>query len=129
MPKYTIDGKSYFFEDEIGQDKAEELIAKQKSGDSGESGTYEGFFTESFEGAVSGASNIVEGLVTLPTLAVDLVAGTNSTEAVEEWFDETKKNLGIDPKLLYNLEYQVLVLHLPQVKWAVLQGSLLVNQR
>ena len=73
MPKYTIDGKSYFFEDEIGQDKAEELIAKQKSGDSGESGTYEGFFTESFEGAVSGASNIVEGLVTLPNAFLNLL--------------------------------------------------------
>ena len=109
MPKYTIDGKSYFFEDEIGQDKAEELIAKQKSGDSGESGTYEGFFTESFEGAVSGASNIVEGLVTLPTLGVDLIAGTNSTEAVEEWFDETKKNFGIDPEGLAGTVTEALV--------------------
>jgi len=98
MPDYIINGKSYFFKDDIGQEKAEEIIARENSDNPSGSDTYEGFFTEAGEGVASGVANIFEGVVTLPTLAVDLVAGTNATEAVENWFDEAKEGLGIDPE-------------------------------
>jgi hypothetical protein len=98
MPDYIINGKSYFFADDIGQEEAEKVIARGQQNDSSNSDTYEGFFTEAGEGVASGLANIVEGVITLPTLAVDLAAGTNATEAVENWFDETKDVLGIDPE-------------------------------
>jgi len=90
MPEYIIDGKSYSFADEIGQEKAEEIIARGQKNASGGSDTYEGFFTEAGEGVASGLMNIVEGVTTLPTLAVDLIAGTNATETVENWFKNRK---------------------------------------
>ena len=98
MPDYIIDGKSYSFADDIGQDKAEEIIARGKQNNSGNPDTYEGFFTEAGEGVASGVANIFEGVITFPTLAFDLAAGTNATEAVENWFEETKEGLGIDPE-------------------------------
>ena len=98
MPDYIINGKSYFFADDIGQEEAEKVIARGQQNDSSNPDTYEGFFTEAGEGVASGLANIVEGVITLPTLAVDLAAGTNATEVVENWFDETKDVLGIDPE-------------------------------
>ena len=100
MPDYVINGKSYFFQDDIGQAEAEKIIAREQSGTGTEteSDTYEGFFTEAGEGVASGLMNIVEGVTTLPTLAVDLIAGTNATETVENWFEEQKDALGIDPE-------------------------------
>jgi len=98
MPDYIIDGKSYSFADDIGQDKAEEIIARENSDNPSGSDTYEGFFTEAGEGVASGLANILEGLITVPTLAVDLATGTNATEAVENWFEEAKEGLGIDPE-------------------------------
>ena len=100
MPDYEINGKSYFFQNDIGQEEAEKIIAREQSGagTETESDTYEGFFTEAGEGVASGLMNIVEGVTTLPTLAVDLIAGTNATETVENWFEEQKDALGIDPE-------------------------------
>jgi len=100
MPTYTINGQEYFFKDEIGQEEAEKRIAERSSTtiEGEDSDTYEGFFTEAGEGVASGLMNIVEGVTTLPTLAVDLIAGTNSTETVENFFEETKDVLGIDPE-------------------------------
>ena len=100
MPTYNINGQEYFFKDEIGQEEAEKRIAERSSTtiEGEDSDTYEGFFTEAGEGVASGLMNIVEGVTTLPTLAVDLIAGTNSTETVENFFEETKDVLGIDPE-------------------------------
>ena len=98
MPDYIVDGKSYSFADDIGQDEAEEIVARGKQNNSGNPDTYEGFFTEAGEGVASGLANIAEGLITVPTLAVDLATGTNATEAVENWFEEAKEGLGIDPE-------------------------------
>ena len=89
MPDYVINGKSYFFQNDIGQEEAEKIIAREQSGTGTEteSDTYEGFFTEAGEGVASGVANIIEGVTTLPTLAVDLIAGTNYTVTLE-WGNE-----------------------------------------
>ena len=125
MPKYNIDGKSYFFEKDIGQEKAEELIALQNSESSGESDTYEGFFTEAGEGVASGLLGIVEGVTTLPTLAFDLIAGTNSTEFVEQAFDQFKEDNGIDPEGLAGTVTEAIIQYgIPGIGAASVAGRL-----
>ena len=125
MPDYIIDGKSYFFSNEIGQEEAEKTIARENAGSSGESDTYEGFFTEAGEGVASGLLGIVEGITTLPTLAVDLIAGTNSTEIVEQAFDQFKEDNGIDPEGLAGTVTEAIVQYgIPGIGAASVAGRL-----
>ena len=88
MPSYTINGKDYFFTKDIGQDRAEEIIAEREGltseveeGTTEAAGTYqdpkyEGFFTEAGEGVVSGGIGIIQGLAETVSLIPDLTLFT-----------------------------------------------------
>ena len=109
MPSYTINGKDYFFTKDIGQERAEEIIA-EREGLTSEveeetteaAGTYqdpkyEGFFTEAGEGVVSGAIGIVQGLAETVSLLPDLTLGTSFGKSVTNFANELRDKGGIDP--------------------------------
>ena len=107
MPKYIIDGRAYFFKDNLSQEEAEERVANRTSGiisnRKGEpEGTYkdpkyEGFFTEAGEGVVSGAIGIVQGLAETASLVPDLIFDTNYGSAVTKFANDLRDAGGIDP--------------------------------
>ena len=109
MPSYTINGKDYFFTKDIGQDRAEEIIAEREGltseveeGTTEAAGTYqdpkyEGFFTEAGEGVVSGGIGIIQGLAETVSLIPDLTLGTNFGKSVTDFANELRNKGGIDP--------------------------------
>ena len=108
MPNYIVDGKSYFFVDELSEEEAAERVRKF-FGSSGtkaeaEEGTSdylnpedEGTLQEIAEGAASGLLAIPQGIAETVTTVIDLGAGTNYTDAVTRGFNKMRDDLGIDP--------------------------------
>ena len=106
MATYVVDGQSYYFVNEIGQEKAEEIIAKRKGQSTDiteepegtyEDPKYEGFFTEAGEGVVSGAIGIVQGLAETVSLVPDLIFDTNYGSSVTKFANDLRDAGGIDP--------------------------------
>ena len=112
MPNYIVDGKSYFFANEISQEEAEELVKKffgsdnQALAEEGEPGSEysdyenpedEGALQEIAEGFASGAIAIPQGLTETVTSVIDLAAGTDYTSAVTQSFNNFRNRHGIDP--------------------------------
>ena len=108
MPNYIVDGKSYFFVDELSEEEAAERVRKF-FGSSGtkaeaEEGTSdylnpedEGTLQEIAEGVGSGLLAIPQGIAETVTTVIDLGAGTNYTDAVTRGFNKMRDDLGIDP--------------------------------
>ena len=106
MATYVVDGQPYYFVNEIGQEKAEEIIAKRKGQSTDiteepegtyEDPKYEGFFTEAGEGVVSGAIGIVQGLAETVSLVPDLIFDTNYGSSVTKFANDLRDAGGIDP--------------------------------
>ena len=106
MATYVVDGQPYYFVNEIGQEKAEEIIAKRKGQSTDiteepegtyEDPKYEGFFTEAGEGVASGAIGILQGLAETATLVPDLIFDTNYGSAVTKFANDLRDAGGIDP--------------------------------
>ena len=97
---YNVDGTNYTFESEIGQEEAEKKIRALNavSAVTKKEPRYEGFFTEAGEGILSGLTKIPEGIISTGTLVSDAITGGNSTQAVEDWFDNMREQAGIDPE-------------------------------
>ena len=107
MATYVVDGQPYYFVNEIGQEKAEEIIAKRKGQSTDiteepegtyEDPKYEGFFTEAGEGVVSGVIGIGQGLAETVSLVPDLIFDTNYGSAVTKFANDLRDKGGIDPK-------------------------------
>ena len=108
MPNYIVDGKSYFFVDQLSEDEAAERV-RMMFGSSGtkaeaEEGTSdylnpedEGTLQEIAEGVGSGLLAIPQGIAETVTTVIDLGAGTNYTDAVTRGFNKMRDDLGIDP--------------------------------
>jgi hypothetical protein len=105
MPNYTVNGKSYFFGTEIGQEAAEAKV-KELFGGGGSKGedkySYEnpedeGVLQEITEGVGSGLIAIPQGIAELGASVIDLAAGTNYSEAVTKAGNALRDALDIDP--------------------------------
>ena len=57
----------------------------------------EGFFKEVGEGFLSGVTKIPQGILELGATGIDLVAGTETADAVTETFEDFREARGIDP--------------------------------
>ena len=102
MPKYVVDGKTYAFTEDIGQEEAEKIVASrnqiaESKEEEYDPEKYEGFFQEAAEGIVGGVGRMIEGAVTTGTSLFDLAADTNYTDKVIDKAEEIRKDLGIDP--------------------------------
>jgi len=102
--KYKVDGKDYFFANEIGQAEAEKIIRDEKDKASGEVDEYdynnpedEGALQEIAEGIGSGLIAIPQGIAETATSLIDLAAGTNYTESVTKAGNYIRDALDIDP--------------------------------
>ena len=105
MPNYTVNGKSYFFGTEIGQEAAEAKV-KELFGGGGSKGedkySYEnpedeGVLQEITEGVGSGLIAIPQGIAELGASIIDLAAGTNYSDAVTKAGNSLRDKLDIDP--------------------------------
>ena len=68
MPKYVVDGKTYAFTEDIGQEEAEKIVASrnqiaESKEEEYDPEKYEGFFQEAAEGIVGGVGRMIEGAV------------------------------------------------------------------
>lgn len=110
MPNYIVDGKSYFFANEISQDEAEEIVKKYFGNDNqalAEEGEPEfsdyqdpqdeGALQEIGEGFISGAIGIPQGIAETISSVIDLGAGTDYTSAITQSFNNFRNRHGIDP--------------------------------
>jgi hypothetical protein len=104
MPNYLVDGKSYFFANDIGQEEAETEIRKIFGGGiegedkySYEKPEDEGVLQEITEGVGSGLIAIPQGIAELGASVIDLAAGTNYSEAVTKAGNALRDALDIDP--------------------------------
>ena len=106
MPNYTVNGTSYSFTEEIGQEAAEakikELLGASASGDKEDQYSYEnpedeGTLQEIVEGFGSGLIAIPQGVFETGASLIDLAAGTNYTEAVTKAGNAIRDALDIDP--------------------------------
>ena len=108
MPSYVVDNKTYFIQEDLTQQEAEELIKKRfgSPGDQAEANPPtsdytnpqdEGALQEIGEGVASGLLAIPQGIAETVTSVIDLGAGTNYTDAVIKGFNKMRDDLGIDP--------------------------------
>jgi len=102
--KYKVDGKDYFFANEIGQAEAEKIIRGEQDRASGKVDEYdynnpedEGALQEIAEGIGSGLIAIPQGIIETATSLIDLAAGTNYTESVTKAGNYIRDALDIDP--------------------------------
>ena len=77
MPNYVVDGRNYFFSEEIGQEEAERQIRLIHGTVGADSSDYnnpkdEGTLQEIAEGVVSGAIAIPQGVIETGTSLFDL---------------------------------------------------------
>lgn len=119
MARYSYEGKIYNFEPGLSDEEVVRRIEEQDAQPSELPSDYyprpspdsdprlfgpvsgepedEGVFQEIGEGILSGVSKIPQGIIELGTLAYDVAADTSYTDQVTKFFDEKRKEAGIDP--------------------------------
>ena len=83
------------FADVAMASKAEDPFADVAMADGSEES--EGFIQEIFEGVGSGLTKIPQGILELGATGIDLVAGTETADAVTEGFESFREAAGLDP--------------------------------